>query len=98
LLPPPRYYCLPTGRARPDVTLFPYTTLFRSASVRPPTDNRRGDGYKMTDDGKIRDLRARKEAAREGGGEDRLRRQHERGKMSARERLDILLDPGSFRE
>src|SRR5690606_16171336 len=79
------------GGRDPDEARYP-------ASVRPPTDNRRGDGYKMTDDGKIRDLRARKEAAKEGGGEDRLRRQHERGKMSARERLDILLDPGSFRE
>ncbi|CAN5201679.1 acyl-CoA carboxylase subunit beta [soil metagenome] len=33
-----------------------------------------------------------------GGGEERLRAQHERGKLSARERLDVLLDEGSFVE
>jgi propionyl-CoA carboxylase beta chain len=33
-----------------------------------------------------------------GGGEDRLRAQHEKGKLSARERLDLLLDEGSFVE
>lgn len=33
-----------------------------------------------------------------GGGEDRIARQHEKGKLTARERLDILLDPGSFEE
>lgn len=36
--------------------------------------------------------------ALEGGGEARINRQHSRGKLSARERLDALLDPGSFRE
>jgi acetyl-CoA carboxylase carboxyltransferase component len=33
-----------------------------------------------------------------GGGEDKIRRQHEQGKLLARERLDILLDRGSFVE
>ncbi|MGD9902472.1 MAG: acyl-CoA carboxylase subunit beta [Vicinamibacterales bacterium] len=33
-----------------------------------------------------------------GGGEDRLRRQHEAGKLVARERLELLFDPGSFEE
>ena len=33
-----------------------------------------------------------------GGGEDRLRRQHEAGKLTARERMSLLLDPGSFDE
>ncbi|MGH2812035.1 MAG: acyl-CoA carboxylase subunit beta, partial [Actinomycetota bacterium] len=33
-----------------------------------------------------------------GGGEERVARQHERGKQSARERLEVLLDPGSFVE
>jgi acetyl-CoA carboxylase carboxyltransferase component len=36
--------------------------------------------------------------ARQGGGPERLQRQHARGKMSARERLEVLLDPGSFFE
>ena len=33
-----------------------------------------------------------------GGGPDRIRKQHEKGKLTARERLDLLLDPGSFVE
>jgi propionyl-CoA carboxylase beta chain len=38
------------------------------------------------------------QGAQAGGGEDRAQRQHEQGKMLARERLDILLDAGSFVE
>src|SRR3989440_9939459 len=33
-----------------------------------------------------------------GGGADRVKTQHEKGKLTARERLDALLDPGSFVE
>ncbi len=33
-----------------------------------------------------------------GGGEDRLKRQHDAGKLSARERIDLLFDPGTFDE
>jgi len=33
-----------------------------------------------------------------GGGQKRLDKQHEKGKLTARERIDLLLDPGSFRE
>jgi propionyl-CoA carboxylase beta subunit len=33
-----------------------------------------------------------------GGGEDRLRRQHDAGKLTARERVDLLFDPGTFQE
>src|SRR2546425_331452 len=33
-----------------------------------------------------------------GGGAERIRAQHEKGKLTARERLDLLLDPGSFVE
>src|SRR5213080_2464736 len=33
-----------------------------------------------------------------GGGEDRLRRQHDAGKLTARERIDLLFDPGTFEE
>ena len=36
--------------------------------------------------------------ALEGGGEMRLARQHSKGKLSARERVELLLDNGSFRE
>ncbi|HYV49935.1 MAG TPA: carboxyl transferase domain-containing protein, partial [Myxococcaceae bacterium] len=33
-----------------------------------------------------------------GGGSDRIHKQHEAGKLTARERIDLLLDPGSFTE
>ena len=44
------------------------------------------------------DLEKRREEARLGGGTERIAQQHERGKLTARERLDILLDDGSFQE
>jgi acetyl-CoA carboxylase carboxyltransferase component len=52
----------------------------------------------MTVDPKIEQLNDYRERSRQGGGEERIQRQHDRGKMIARERLDLLLDPGSFRE
>lgn len=47
---------------------------------------------------KIDELRQRRAESEAGGGPDRIKRQHESGRMTARERLNILLDPGSFRE
>src|SRR4051794_38302866 len=46
----------------------------------------------------IRDLRQRKSEALLGGGQRRIDQQHAAGKLTARERLDLLLDPGSFEE
>ncbi|MGH6914204.1 MAG: carboxyl transferase domain-containing protein, partial [Geminicoccales bacterium] len=43
-------------------------------------------------------LEAKREAARLGGGAKRIAAQHKRGKLAARERLQLLLDPGSFEE
>ena len=47
---------------------------------------------------KIEHLRELREQARLGGGERRITAQHEKGKLTARERLDLLLDPGTFVE
>jgi len=47
---------------------------------------------------KIEELRRLKEQARLGGGIKRIEARHKQGKLTARERLDLLLDPGSFRE
>jgi hypothetical protein len=44
------------------------------------------------------ELHRRTEAARAGGGAARVEKQHAAGKLTARERLEILLDPGSFEE
>ena len=52
----------------------------------------------MTDNPKIQQLRELKAQTRMGGGEARIKAQHDKGRLTARERLDLLLDPGSFRE
>lgn len=46
----------------------------------------------------IEALEARRERARMGGGEKRIERQHTKGKLTARERISVLLDEGSFEE
>lgn len=43
-------------------------------------------------------LEARREGARQGGGERRVEAQHKRGKLTARERIELLLDKDSFEE
>src|SRR5947199_7422498 len=43
-------------------------------------------------------LDEKREAARAGGGARRVKAQHERGKLTARERIELLLDPDSFEE
>jgi propionyl-CoA carboxylase beta chain len=50
------------------------------------------------DDPRIEALRRMRSKAREGGGETRIATQHAKGKLTARERLDALLDPGTFNE
>jgi propionyl-CoA carboxylase beta chain len=52
----------------------------------------------MTMRDKLQVLEKRRAEAELGGGEKRLKAQHEKGKLSARERLDLLLDEGSFVE
>ena len=46
----------------------------------------------------LQELESRRQAARLGGGERRIATQHAKGKLSARERIDLLLDEGSFEE
>jgi propionyl-CoA carboxylase beta chain len=46
----------------------------------------------------LRQLEAKRAAARLGGGKRRVEAQHAKGKLSARERIEVLLDPGSFEE
>jgi acetyl-CoA carboxylase carboxyltransferase component len=52
----------------------------------------------MSTEEKLKHLLALKEASRQGGGAARIEAQHKRGKLTARERLDILLDEGTFEE
>ncbi len=47
---------------------------------------------------KLAELHRRREEVLAGGGPERVRKQHARGKLTARERLSILFDPGTFSE
>ncbi len=47
---------------------------------------------------RLEELRRRHAEAELGGGDERVRRQHKAGKKTARERVELLLDPGSFVE
>jgi acetyl-CoA carboxylase carboxyltransferase component len=49
-------------------------------------------------DGRIGELERLKELSRLGGGDERIEAQHKRGKLTARERVNILLDEGTFEE
>ena len=47
---------------------------------------------------KINKLKEKENLARSAGGSEQIEKQHRRGKLTARERIDLLLDPGSFLE
>jgi acetyl-CoA carboxylase carboxyltransferase component len=59
-------------------------------STPPPA----GNGLK----GHVEDLHERRRRAKLGGGEQKIALQHERGKLTARERIDLLVDAGTFVE
>lgn len=65
-----------------------------TTSERTPQDS---TGLKSTAE-KLAELHQIKEKAKLGGGTRRIEAQHQKGKLTARERLDLLLDPGSFNE
>lgn len=52
----------------------------------------------MTIEAKLEELKRKRASALEGGGKERIARQHRAGKLTARERIDLLLDKGSFTE
>ncbi len=47
---------------------------------------------------RIAELRKRKQEVLQGGGSERIAKQHAKGKLTARERIEHLLDTGSFQE
>jgi len=47
---------------------------------------------------KVTELNSLREQAKMGGGVERIEAQHKRGKLTARERIEVLFDPGSFEE
>jgi acetyl-CoA carboxylase carboxyltransferase component len=62
--------------------------------TEPTTTDAAGDGLRR----KTEELHGRRAAAKLGGGEEKVERQHERGKLTARERIELLCDEGSFVE
>ena len=63
------------------------------------TENRGTTELKQTTmEERLAQLERRNDEAMTGGGEDRLQKQRQGGRLTARERLDVLLDPGSFVE
>jgi acetyl-CoA carboxylase carboxyltransferase component len=62
------------------------------------TEERPGAEATPTVEERIEQLRRRKRAARTPAGRDAAKKQHDKGKLTARERLDILMDAGSFVE
>ena len=49
-------------------------------------------------DNSLKRLHEYREKSKLGGGKERIERQHKAGKLTARERIDLLLDPNSFQE
>lgn len=60
--------------------------------------DKRSDVNRAHWEGELEQLKARRDAANEMGGREKVAKQKGRGKLTARERIDGLLDPGSFRE
>ncbi len=52
----------------------------------------------MSIENRLEELARREQEARAGGGDERIKKQHDAGKLTARERLDLLLDPNTFEE
>ena len=73
----------------------------REAGDRRPSSTERGEqegSFVFSTEENLLSLQRMRDTAREGGGAARISAQHERGKLTARDRLDLLLDEGSFEE
>jgi propionyl-CoA carboxylase beta chain len=61
------------------------------------TDDLHAEGTTTIEE-RIEELRKRRKAALTPGGKDSAQKQHDRGKLTARERVQLLMDRGSFVE
>src|SRR5699024_11150127 len=52
----------------------------------------------MASDKRVEQLLQKRKGAKQGGGKERIQKQHDKGKLTARERIDLLLDKDSFEE
>src|SRR5687768_18463347 len=71
-------------------------TEHEGAAAEPPAETEHGEETGMQR--LVEDLHERREKAKLGGGPEKIAKQHERGKLTARERIDLLVDPGTFVE
>ncbi len=83
-------------RTAPDPHILSRITSPRATNHTPPRT--RAYNLPMKLEEKIAELKKRDQMAQEGGGAQRRERQHKEGKMSARERVEFLLDDGTFEE
>ena len=63
-----------------------------------PTSKAGQEATDLTPRNPIEELRRRKQEALLGGGKERIEKLHAEGRLTARERIELLLDPGSFQE
>src|SRR5713101_520983 len=97
---PPRYFPGSPLSLKP-LPLSPFLDLFSPPYYKcGDVDSRQVEGHRthMGLKENLEELAHRNEEALQGGGPERIKRQHESGKFTARERVDLLLDPGSFVE
>src|SRR5262249_27223615 len=87
-----------TGRTKASKPRQPGRTGALRRLVLSPTRPRWGQGSDGSMQEILRQLEGMREAARGGGGERRVQAQHAKGKLTARERLELLFDEGSFEE
>jgi methylmalonyl-CoA decarboxylase subunit alpha len=71
-------------------------TEHKGEAPEAPAKTEHGEATGMHD--LVEDLHGRREKAKLGGGEEKIAVQHERGKLTARERIDLLVDAGTFVE
>jgi acetyl-CoA carboxylase carboxyltransferase component len=74
----------------------PAATDHSSDAKEAPAETEHGEETGMRH--LVEDLHGRREKAKLGGGEEKVAVQHERGKLTARERIDLLVDTGTFVE
>jgi acetyl-CoA carboxylase carboxyltransferase component len=83
---------LETRRAPPPHTPWKSTVDAKSREGETYRTNRRLVLEKLVE------IRTKEKAIHQGGGARRIEAQHKKGRLTARERLQVLLDPGSFEE
>src|SRR3954454_20744174 len=86
------------ARARMEGTLMAATDETRHEGEAPEAPDKVEAGEETGMKALTEEVHERRAKAKLGGGEEKIAKQHERGKLTARERIDLLCDPGTFVE